>query len=135
MPLNARVSPANGNERDEALLALDEIRVHDGCRGRPRKRLARISGDKGYDSKEMRKSLRARGMQPEIPKRKLRGRKLSGRPLKRIVKRYVVERDFAWMQRKFRRVVVRWERLSTVFYGFIMLAIACMWVQRMGLMG
>ena len=79
--------------------------------GRPRKRPRVIAGDKGYDSKELRDSIRGRGIRPQIPKRVFKSKKTRGRPILIEVPRFQAERTFAWLQRKYRRIKVRWERL------------------------
>src|SRR4051812_12475733 len=45
-------------EREEAEENLDSIKVRSGKRGRPRRGPKKIAGDKGYDSKQLRKKLR-----------------------------------------------------------------------------
>ncbi|MBP6219464.1 MAG: transposase, partial [Oligoflexales bacterium] len=44
--------------------------------------------------------------------------------------RYVVERAFSWLQRKFRRIVIRWERLPKCFEAFVTLAMTMIWAQK-----
>jgi transposase len=44
-----------------------------------------------------------------------------GRRLRRYERRWIVERFFAWLQRK-RRLLVRWELHSMNFLGFVQLA-------------
>lgn len=41
----------------------------------------------------------------------------------------------AWYQRKYRRLVVRWERLPQVFNGFLTLATIHMWITKITLVG
>jgi hypothetical protein len=41
--------------------------------------------------------------------------------------RAFVERCFAWFQRKYRRLVVRWERISACFNAFLSLATIHIW--------
>ena len=53
--------------------------------------------------------------------RRNRAKTQDGRPLRRAKRRFVVERLFAWLQ-KFRRVVVRYERLAENFLGMVQLA-------------
>src|SRR4029450_13931094 len=41
-----------------------------------------------------------------------------GRPIKKVVPRFQAERTFAWFQKKYRRLVVRWDRsAATRFVG------------------
>jgi IS5 family transposase len=131
MPLSTRTTPANGDERAQVIPLLDALHVRTGQRGRPRKRLKVIAADKGYDAKDLRRRLRTRGIRPQIPKRRWKTKKLRGRPIKKNVPRYQVERTFAWFQRKYRRLVVRWERLAACFNAFLAIAMIHMWVHRL----
>jgi IS5 family transposase len=131
MPWSARTTPANGDERAQVLPLLDALHVRTGQRGRPRKRLKVLAADKGYDAKDLRRRLRTRGMRPQIPKRVWKSRKLRGRPIKKEVPRDQVERTCAWLQRKYRRLVVRWERLAACFNAFLAMAIIHIWVRRL----
>jgi IS5 family transposase len=94
-----------------------------------------IAADKGYDSKQQRASLRKRGIRPQIPKRVRKTKKNKGRPIKISVPRCKLERCFAWYQRKYRRLAVRWERRKVYFDAFIDLATIHLWVQRILLVG
>ncbi len=94
-----------------------------------------LAGDKGYDSKELRVTLRKRGIRPQLPKRTWKTKKNRGRPIKISVPRFQQERCFAWFQRKYRRLVVRWERISACFDAFISLATIHIWINRILLLG
>lgn len=80
-------------------------------------------------------SLRKRGIRPQIPKRVWKTKKNKGRPIKISVPRFQQERCFAWYQRKYRRLVVRWERQTVYFDSFIDLATIHIWIQRILLVG
>jgi hypothetical protein len=131
MPLSTRTTPANGDERAQVIPLLDTLHVRTGKQGRPRQRLKVLAADKGYDAKDLRRRLRTRGMRPQIPKRVWKRRKPRGRPIKKDVPRYQAERTFAWFQRKYRRLVVRWERLAACFNAFLAIAIIHLWVHRL----
>jgi transposase len=131
MPLSTRTTPANGDERAQVFPLLDALHVHTGQRGRPRKRLKVLAADKGYDAKALRHRLRKRGIRPQIPKRVWKHRKPRGRPMKKDIPRFQAERTFAWFQRKYRRLVVRWERLAGCFNAFVAIAMIHMWVHRL----
>ena len=95
-----------------------------------------LATDKGYDSKEKRAILRKRGIRPQIPKRVWKTKKNRGRPIKVSVPRFRTrERCFAWFQRKYRRLVVRWERQKVYFDAFINIATIHIWIQRILLVG
>ena len=131
MPLSTCTTPANGDERAQVVPLLDAVHICTGKRGRPRKRLKVVATDKGYDAKMLRQRLRARGIRPQIPKRAWRTRKPQGRPIKQGAPRFQAERTFAWFQRKYRSLVVRWERLAACFDAFLLIDVIHMWVQRL----
>jgi transposase len=131
MPLANRVTPAKGDAQAQVVPLLDAVKVHTGKRGRPRKRLTVIATDKGYDAQALRQQLRKRGGRAQIPKRVWKTTKNRGRPIKKTVPRFQAERTFAWFQKKYRRVVVRWERIAACFEAFLALATVHIWVQRL----
>jgi transposase len=131
MPLATCITPANGDERAQVIPLLDAVQLRSGKRGRPRKRLKVIVTDKGYDAKALRQQLRTRGIRAQIPKRVWRSKPRRGRPIKRDMPRFQAERTFAWFQKKYRRLVVRWERLAVCFKAFLAIAVIHMWVQRL----
>lgn len=130
MPLSAVTTAANEDERKQVGPLLEKIEVKTGRPGRPPKKPKRIAGDKGYDSQELRELLKRKGIRPQIP-RKRNAKKKRGRPVGMNAPRFQVERTFSWLQRKFRRLVVRWERLPYCFNSFLSLGIIFMWVQRL----
>ena len=131
MPLAHRTTPANGDERAQVMPLLDAVKVRTGTRGRPRKRLKVIATDKGYDAKALRQKLRQRGIRAQIPKRVWKTKKNRGRPINKVVPRFQAERTFAWLQKKYRRLVVRWERIAACFDAFLAMATIHMWIQRL----
>lgn len=60
-------------------------------------------------------------------------RRRSGRggPTQETVPRYKQERCFSWLQRKYRRLVVRWERLKVCFDAFLLLACSYIWFPKL----
>jgi transposase len=86
----------------------------------------RLIGDKAYDRDGLDKKL-AENFGTEIiaPNRAKRKQTQDGRPLRRYVRRWKVERMFAWLF-NFRRLVVRYEYHIEDFQGFIQLAAAFM---------
>jgi IS5 family transposase len=131
MPLALRTTPANGDERAQVVPLLEAVKVRTGTRGRPHTRLKVLATDKGYDAKALRQQLRRRGIRAQIPKRIWKTKKTRGRPIKVSVPRFQAERRFAWFQKKYRRLVVRWERLAACFAAFWALAMIHMWVHRL----
>ena len=126
-----RTTPANGDERAPVLPLLDTVKVRTGQRGRPRKRLKVLATDKGYDAKALRQQLRQRGIRPQIPKRVWKTKPPRGSPIKKVVPRFQAERTFAWFQKKYRRLVVRWERIAACFAAFLALATIHIWIHRL----
>src|SRR4029079_12390716 len=99
--------------------------------GRPRKRLKAIATDKGYDAQALRQQLRKRGLRAQIPQRICQTKKHRGRPIKQAVPRFQAERTFAWFQKKYRRLVVRWERIAACFEAFLAVATIHIWISRL----
>ena len=135
MPLANCTTAANGSEREQILLLLDSVKLKTLKKGRPRKRVKVLVADKGYDSQEKRAALRQRGIRPQLPKRIYKTQKNRGRPIKISVPRFQQERCFAWDQRKYRRLVVRWERQKANFDAFLSLATVHIWINKMLLVG
>ena len=131
MPLAAGTTPAKGNERAQVMPLLDAVTIKTGKRGRPRTRPKVLAADKGYDANALRQPLRQRGIRAQLPKRVWKTRNPRGRPLTMEVPRFQAERTFAWFQKKYRRLVVRWERLSTCFNAFLAMAISHIWMPRL----
>ncbi|HEX2243812.1 MAG TPA: transposase [Gammaproteobacteria bacterium] len=131
MPLANCTTPANGDERAQVLLLLDALKVHTGKRGWPHKRLGVLVADKGYDAKALRQKLRQRGIRAQLPKRVWKSKKHRGRPIKKGVSRFQAELTFAWFQKKYRRLVVRWERTVACFEAFLAVATIHIWSQRL----
>jgi transposase len=130
-PLAISVTSAKESEREQVLPLLESIHIQTGEVGRPKHNPKNLATDKGYDSKDLRQALRKKGIRPEIPKRIWNNRKQpKGRKLHKKVERYVVERTFSWYQRKFRRLVVRWERKSNLFEAFVDLGFIMIWLDK-----
>jgi IS5 family transposase len=81
-----------------------------------------VGTDRGSDSEALRRRLRARGIEPCIPRRKNARARPGRKPdLKGDRERWVVERTFAWLG-GFRRLVARWERRAQIDLAFRLLA-------------
>jgi IS5 family transposase len=91
--------------------------------GRPRKRPAKLHGDKGYDYPECRELLRSRNIAPRIARKGIESSTRLGQH------RYVIERCLEWTTR-FRRLVRRYEKLDSHFLGFLRLACAVICFRR-----
>ena len=130
MPLSVITTSASSSERAEVINLLAQVRVF-GCRKRPRCCPRELEADKGYDAQDLRNKLRKKGIRPIIPRRIWPNRKQArGRKPPKCKNRWKVERCFAWLQRKFRRLCIRWERRSRYWNGFMQLAIAWIWFGK-----
>ena len=96
-----------------------------GNRGQPRSFYAavpqRLIGAKAFDSDPLDKRLRDQhGIEMISPNRRKRKRTQDGRPLRRYLRRWKIERLFVWLK-NFRRLASRWERYATNFLGMVQL--------------
>src|SRR5688572_25879776 len=118
---------ANGDERQQVEPLLDRVRMkmeHVEQLGT----IPIFEADKGYDADELRRKLLNRKIFPWICRRK-KPRKTAEKiesALKRI--RWKVERAISWLQRKFRRLAVRWERRTRYWKGFLTFALITFWM-------
>jgi transposase len=84
----------------------------------------RLIGDKAYDSDRLDENLmQTYGIEMIAPNRAKRSQTQDGRPLQSYVRRWKVERLFAWLFNS-RRLVVRYEYHAENFQGFLHLAAA-----------
>jgi transposase len=84
----------------------------------------RLIGDKAYDNDRLDENLmQTYGIEMIAPNRAKRSQTQDGRPLRRYVRRWKVERLFAWLFNS-RRLVVRYEYHAENFQGFLHLAAA-----------
>ncbi|USD20823.1 transposase [Microbulbifer sp. ANSA003] len=88
-------------------------------------KIRRLVYDKAADSDPLRHSLARREIDLICPHRRNRRKpsKQDGRKLRRYVRRWKVERTFAWLG-NYRRLVVRWDRYLSSYRAFFY--IACM---------
>lgn len=120
VPLAVQLSAANVHDSKllEPLVdAVEPIRRPTGEPGRPRKRPAKLHGDKGFDYPHLRQALRQRGITPRIARRGIESSERLGRF------RWVVERSLAWIV-AFRRLALRYDRQAASVLAFLHLACA-----------
>lgn len=131
MPFALKSTGAAANEREQVGILLDYVSIPTGGVGRPKKRPDALQADKGYDSRALRDTIRKRGITPMIPRRSWSNRKTPrGRPPNKPIDRWKVERTLAWLQKKYRRLVVRWERKNRYWLGFVLLALCMIWIEK-----
>ena len=83
-----------GDERQQVLPMLAQIRLTIGKPGNPKRRPKTLAADKRYDARWLRYKLRSKGIRPQIKKRQWNGKKLlKGRPIMEVVPRYKLERS------------------------------------------
>ncbi len=102
---------------------------------RPRTRPEEVVADAAYDTKEIRRYLRRRGIRANIPANiRNRRRAKRGRPTRLDKKGYSVgrssvERFFGWLKGGFRRLIIRYERLKLTFLGFLHMACIAIYLR------
>ena len=92
----------------------------------------RLIGDRAYDSDPLDQRLRKeRGIELIAPHRSTRKRAKTqdGRVLRRYLRRWKIERLFAWLL-SYRRLTNRWERHAINFLGFVRLGCISILLRR-----
>ena len=129
-PLWVTTTGANGNEREQALILLDELRIAQ-CKNN--EILTACEADKGYDSDDTRQKMLYRGYLPIIGYRKNRKERVETKEIYEFFKlekcRWVVERCFSWLKRKSRRMLMRWERIPGIWESFAKLSLIFFWIE------
>lgn len=133
-PLAITTTGANGDERQEVerlLAQANHVREKS-----LQERMTIFEADKGYDAAWLRQRLLALQILPLIPYRKIKGRvapEMSEvcRVFKLRRKRWMVERSFAWLKRRCRRLLLRWERTAKIWTGFAVLGVIYTWIKNL----
>jgi transposase len=91
-----------------------------------------LIGDRAYDSdgldERLRRERRIEMIAPHRSNRR-RSKTQDGRALRRYLRRWKVERLFAWLQ-NYRRLVTRWEYHAANFLGFVHLGCICILLRH-----
>jgi len=91
----------------------------------------RLIGDKAYDSDRLDQAVMQNyGTEMIAPNRAKRAPTQDRRPLRRYLRRWKIERLFAWLF-NFRRLVVRYEYHAENFQGFVHLAAAVILLRHL----
>ena len=123
LPLAVRVTSASPNECTLVEATLDQRHVE----ALPK----RLIGDRAYDSDRLDERLqRERGVELIAPHRRRRRRTQDGRPLRRYLRRWKIERLFAWLK-NYRRLTSRWERHAHNFLGMVQLGCALILLRHL----
>ena len=118
IPLAVLLTAANVHDSQLFEAMLDAIPPLQGPDpGRPRHRPDKAHADKGYDYRKCREACRTRGIQHRIARRGIDSTERLGRY------RWVVERDFAWLN-AMRRLRTRYDRRAAHYLGFLHLGCA-----------
>ena len=137
--LATRLTPGQDADTLQLIGLVDQVRVaRPGGRGRPRKRLDHLTGDKAYSSRANRQALRARGIPHPLPERHdqqanraRRGRR-GGRPpafdRDRYRNRDQVERLMN-RRKQFRAVATRYDKLAVRYQATITVADIFIWLR------
>lgn len=125
-PLAITTTPANGNERLQVKKILNKAPIN------LEKSMLILEADKGYDSSKLRSELLEMNIFPLIPYRiNTQKAKLFKQNFPIKSKRWKVERTFAWLKRKCRRLMIRWERKMLIWEAFTILGLMFMWVNNL----
>lgn len=127
-PVAVKSTAANVSEQDQVIFLLKKIeRFVKVLIGRGITPI--LEADKGYDSRLLRINVLTRKIFPWIPYRGT-SKKKGIRYLEKT--RWHVERSISWLQRKFRRLNIRWERKMVYWTGFLSLSLIVFWIQKIG---
>jgi transposase len=125
-PLAISTTPANASERLQVKILLQKANIH------PRKSMPILEADKGYDSFWLRNELLKLNIFPYIPYKKNSSKaKEFKEKFKTKSIRWKVERTFAWIKRKCRRLFARWERTISAWQAFVTLGVIFMWMENL----
>ncbi len=128
-PLNIITTSARGDERKQVIPLLNTI-INYIHKHNLSKEIPILEADKGYDSMELRKNILSYNIFPWISYRNMGKKNKNGKTsMKRI--RWKVERAIAWLQKKFRRIVNRYERKLRYWAGFLKLSLIYFWVTKL----
>jgi transposase len=133
-PVITTTTAANGDERREVAKLLDKTDEH--FKRISASRMTILEADRGYDCAWLRQDLLIRGVFPFIPYRKTPGRIVpkTEEVMKTFClekKRWKVERAFAWIKRRCRRLLMRWERKAVIWNGFVTLGVVYTWIGNL----
>ena len=135
LPLSIVVAPANIHDSKFCLLTIERLKIKIPI-GRPITRPGGVMADAAYDSEEIRKYNRKRGIKTNIPVNEInRMKRRVGRPIKydkeEYKKRNAVERFFRWIG-LYKRIFLKYEQLEVSYLGLVQLACAMMLWRVLG---
>ena len=124
LPVAACTSSASPAEVDVVQITVEERFINETPE--------RLIGDKAYDSDKLDTFLKEEFQTEMIaPNRRNRLRRTQdGRPLRRYIRRWKVERLFAWLF-NYRRLVVRWDYHASNYFAFVQLGCALILLRHL----
>jgi transposase len=101
-----------------------------------KERIVILEADKEYDAGWLRQFLLNKGIFPLVPYRKIKGRYAPDFKevcyfFKLIPQRWKVERVFAWLKRRCRRLLLRWECLAVIWKRLVVLGMVYNWIKNL----
>ncbi len=131
-PIAFEVTSAKGDERLQVEFLLDRVKKQIDLFQEETGLIPIFEADKGYDANALREKLLKRKIYPLIARRKI-GKNAAYKKIASWVKkrRWQVERAISWLQRKFRRLVVRWERRLKYWKGLLNCGLIKYWIDRL----
>ncbi|MCG8920355.1 IS5 family transposase [Actinokineospora sp. PR83] len=123
-PLAVTLTGGNRNDVTQLIPLIDAIPPIRSVVGKPKQRPRRLYADRGYDHDKYRRLVRARGITPHIARRGVAHGSGLG------VKRWPVERTFAWLK-NFRRLRIRTERRADVHQAILSLACSIICLRKL----
>ena len=137
--LATRLTPGQDADTLQLVGLVDQVRVpRPGGRGRPRTRVAHLTGDKAYSSRANRAALRARRIRHTIPEREdqkanrarrgARGGRPPGFDRVRYRTRNQVERLMN-RRKQFRAVATRFDKLAVRYQATVCVADIFIWLR------
>ena len=135
-PIAISSTPANGDERREVEKLLHERKAEIKNPSLCARAMIVLEADRGYDAQWLRQKLLGHNILPLIPWRR-RGNSAITKPASASVReffnikssRWQVERAFAWIKRKCRRIMNRWERKQLAWLAFAKAALIDFWLE------
>ena len=133
LPICVQLSPGQTHEATMLEPLLDGVSIG-GKAGSPRKRFAVVAGDKGYDGKALRETIKGHGLKPLIPHRKRSDGSYPEQAKdfdKELYKqRNVVERLIGRLK-EHRRIATRYDKLAESFKAFVILGCVRIWLKNL----
>jgi len=133
-PIAITTTSAKGDERQEVQELLGKI--PNLSEQKLQGRMIVLEADRGYDASWLRQALIVARIFPLIPYRKIGSKPIPD--MKEVCeffhltrRRWMVERAFAWLKRRCRRLLMRWERLVENWTGFATLGLVYSWIRSL----